>query len=288
MAAARHSRAQGEAGPRRDRHPRRQPRRRVGGERVLDRAVVADRPGRLDGHPAALRVPVPTRREDHRQRLLSVHLRERRSGTAGEGGRGGPDAVRVHAEVRRVRDHDRRVRRARVSGRREHPERPPHHRRGHRPHLVRTARRGREQPPLSGSVPRREREDPHRHRDGREAADGFPDAVRPAGVLLADNQGVGMAPVRGPALPARRGRARTHGAHRQPGTSLETRPRRERVRPSADVPAPEPDPQPHQRGEVALRDRAYQPRLDKPHAPRVAWASRRATSSRWRRRSDRS
>ena len=57
-------------------------------------------------------------------------------------------------------------------------------------------------------------EDPHRHRDGREAADGVPYAVRPAGVLLADNQGVGMAPVHGPALPARRGRARAHGAHR--------------------------------------------------------------------------
>ena len=106
-----------------------------------DRAVVADRPGRLDGHPAALRVPVPARREDRRQRLLPIHLRERRSRSAGEGGRGGPDAVRVHAEVRRVRGDDRRVRRARVSGRREHPERPPHHRRGHRPHLVRAARR---------------------------------------------------------------------------------------------------------------------------------------------------
>ena len=46
--------AAGRAG---DRYPRGEPGRGVGGERVLDRAVLADRPGRLAGHPAVPRVP---------------------------------------------------------------------------------------------------------------------------------------------------------------------------------------------------------------------------------------
>ena len=99
--------------------------------------------------------------------------------------------------------------------------------------------------------------------DGRRLM-GFPTPSAAAGVLLADAQGVGMAAVRGPALSAQRGRAGAHGAHRQPGASLEARPRRRRVRPSADVSAAEPDPQPHERGEVVVRDRAHQPRVGQP------------------------
>src|SRR3546814_6590611 len=37
--------------------------RSLGGERALVRAVLAHRPRRLHGHPAALRVPLPARRE---------------------------------------------------------------------------------------------------------------------------------------------------------------------------------------------------------------------------------
>jgi anaerobic selenocysteine-containing dehydrogenase len=46
---------------RRHRHPGGQPGRGVGGERVLDRAVVADRPRRLARHPPLLRVPRASR-----------------------------------------------------------------------------------------------------------------------------------------------------------------------------------------------------------------------------------
>ncbi len=61
--AARGPRAARRAG---HRHPPGQPGRGVGGERVVDRAVLADRPGRLDGHQALPRVPGPARREADR------------------------------------------------------------------------------------------------------------------------------------------------------------------------------------------------------------------------------
>ena len=69
------------------RHPRHQPGRGVGGERVLVRAVVADRPRRLARHPEVLRVAVPAGREGHRRRVLPLDLREPGARAAGEGGR---------------------------------------------------------------------------------------------------------------------------------------------------------------------------------------------------------
>ena len=60
--------------PRR-RHPRDEPRRGLGGERVLDRALVADRPRRLARHPALVRGARPAGREDDRRRLLRLDLR---------------------------------------------------------------------------------------------------------------------------------------------------------------------------------------------------------------------
>ena len=61
------------------RHPRRQPRRGLGGERVLVRAVVAHRPGRVAGDPQVLRVAGPTRREDDGRRLLRLRVRQQRA-----------------------------------------------------------------------------------------------------------------------------------------------------------------------------------------------------------------
>ena len=85
------------------RQPRLEPRRGVGGERVLDRPVLADRPGRRARHPPVLRVTDPSRRAHHRRRVLRARLRPQRPGPAGEGGRRGPDPAAVHAPLRRRR-----------------------------------------------------------------------------------------------------------------------------------------------------------------------------------------
>ena len=53
-----------------------QPRRGVGGGRVLDRAVVAHRSRRLARRAQALRVALPPRRAHHHRRVLPVDLRE--------------------------------------------------------------------------------------------------------------------------------------------------------------------------------------------------------------------
>ncbi len=69
------------------RYPRDEPGRGLGGERVLDRAVLADRPGRLARHPALVRVAGPAGREDDRRRLLRLDLRALRARAAGSGRR---------------------------------------------------------------------------------------------------------------------------------------------------------------------------------------------------------
>ena len=99
----------GEAGHGVRRHPRHQPRRGVGGERVLVRAVVADRPGRLARHPPLLRVAVPAGREGHRRRVLPLGLREPGARPAGEGRGAGTHAAGLHAQVRRRRDRQGRL-----------------------------------------------------------------------------------------------------------------------------------------------------------------------------------
>ena len=108
------ARDRGAARPRRDRHARREPGRGVGGERVLDRAVVAHRPRRRDGNPQALRVAVSPRRKAAHRRVLPLDLRELGAGAARGGGARRTLAARVHAQVRVVRDSRRRVRPARV------------------------------------------------------------------------------------------------------------------------------------------------------------------------------
>ena len=44
--------------------------------RILDRAVVAHRSGRIARHPQVLRIAVPARRKDHGRRVLRLDLRE--------------------------------------------------------------------------------------------------------------------------------------------------------------------------------------------------------------------
>ena len=84
-----------------------EPRRGVGGERVLDRAVVAHRSRRRARHPPVLRVAERPGHEAHRRRVLRLDVRELGARPAGDGGGGGPDAARVHAPLRRLRDQPR-------------------------------------------------------------------------------------------------------------------------------------------------------------------------------------
>ena len=53
-------------------HLRGQPRRGLGGGRVLDRGLLARRPGRLAGHPPLLRVALPAGGEDHASRSTTA------------------------------------------------------------------------------------------------------------------------------------------------------------------------------------------------------------------------
>ena len=70
------------------RHPRRQPGRGLGGERVLVRAVVADRPRRVARHPASTSSrPYRPGREGDRRRVLRLGLREPGARPAREGRR---------------------------------------------------------------------------------------------------------------------------------------------------------------------------------------------------------
>ena len=96
---------------RRDRgvDPRSQPRRGLGGGRVLDRAVVAHRSRRQPGRAPALRVAVPPGRADHDRGVLPLDLREQRARPARGRRRRGPVAARVHAPPRRLRGRRRGV-----------------------------------------------------------------------------------------------------------------------------------------------------------------------------------
>ena len=82
-----------------------QPGRGVGGERVLDRAVVAHRPRRLARHPHVLRVAVPAGREGHASTSTTAGCS--RTGCPACRRRPpqrGPRPARLHAQVRRRRD----------------------------------------------------------------------------------------------------------------------------------------------------------------------------------------
>ena len=74
-------------GPRGRVHPRGQPRRGVGGGRVLDRGLLARGPRRVARHPPVLRVALPPRREDPAGGVLPLDVRELGPRPAREGRR---------------------------------------------------------------------------------------------------------------------------------------------------------------------------------------------------------
>ena len=96
-------RTQGRRHRRRAPHPRVQQGRGVGGERVLDRPLVADRPGRLARHPPVLR----ERRDDQARRWASTSTTPacstRVPGLADDAAAAGQSPARVHARPRRLR-----------------------------------------------------------------------------------------------------------------------------------------------------------------------------------------
>ena len=102
-------RAQRRRGRARAAHARVQPRRGVGGERVLDRPVVAHRSRRLARHPAMVRERRAPRHARRCRRVLRTSLRRRRPRPRRGGGRRRSDAPRVHARPRCVRRTGRHV-----------------------------------------------------------------------------------------------------------------------------------------------------------------------------------
>src|SRR5215208_6113232 len=68
-------------------HLRDQPWSSLGGRRVLDRALLAYRPGWRDGDTTALREPLSGGREADGRGFLSLDVRELGAGTAGASGR---------------------------------------------------------------------------------------------------------------------------------------------------------------------------------------------------------
>ena len=70
----------------------RRPRASVGGGRVLDRALLANRSGRLARHPEVLRVAVSPGREAPHRGAVPLDLREQRARPAASRGEGEADA----------------------------------------------------------------------------------------------------------------------------------------------------------------------------------------------------
>ncbi|GIX48862.1 MAG: hypothetical protein KatS3mg131_3073 [Candidatus Tectimicrobiota bacterium] len=81
---------------------RSQPRRGLGGGRVLDRALLAHRPRRQPGGAPVLRVALPPGGKADRGGVLPLDLRAQRARAAGGGGGRRADAPRVHAQVWRL------------------------------------------------------------------------------------------------------------------------------------------------------------------------------------------
>ena len=86
-----------------------EPRRSLGGKRVLGRAQLAHRSRRLARHPQAFRIAVPPRPAGDDGRVLRVDVRELGAGPAGSGRAGIADAARLHAQVRRVQGQGQRL-----------------------------------------------------------------------------------------------------------------------------------------------------------------------------------
>ena len=112
-----------------------EPGRGVGGERVLDRADLAHRSRRRARHPPVLRVEARARARSSASTSTTARSSRTRCRAAGEGGGRGPDAARIHAALRRVRDraqasgrvHEEAVPASRARGRRGRPLGPRLH-----------------------------------------------------------------------------------------------------------------------------------------------------------------
>ncbi len=123
--AARGPRTAGAAG---GGHPGGESGRGLGGERALDRPLLADRSRRLARHSALVRVRGAAGREAHRRRVLPRHLRALGARAAGARRGGGSDPARVHAPLRSLRDRPRRRPAPRRAGARRGARRRPRRR----------------------------------------------------------------------------------------------------------------------------------------------------------------
>ncbi len=216
-----------------------EPRRGVGGGRVLDRAVVAHRSGRRARHP-----PATSSRPTARAR------RSRSTSTTA-----GSSRTPCPACPRRRRKHGltpleymRRYGAFLVErgGLRGAPE-------GARRRAAARARRSRDGDAAwckDGTADRRSASDGSRARRLR-------DAVAPARDLQSDDGGVGLA------------RARAAGLHREPHPPAAPRPRARRVRAGADVPPADADPHALGQRQVAVRALQHEPGLDPPRGRRA-------------------
>ena len=250
-------------GPPRRRHPRRQPRRGVGGERVVVRAVVADRPRRLAGHPPALRVARPAGREGRRST----------STTAGSSRTGCPACPRqaeaegltplgVHAPLRRRRGR-RQTSTGRTSGRCSDAELD-----------------------AAGPTP----DDDRRAAQGRPTLDSVPPLIGEAGAVGVQHDDGTVTRAGSPRRASWRSTPRRCATGAGPSTPrpatseshvapARDRPRRRRARAGAHLPAADADPHPVGQRQVPQRDLQLPPAVAQRHRRRRATASTPATWS---------
>ena len=222
----------------------------LGGGRVLDRAVLADRSRRRARHPEVLRVAVSAGREAAHRGALPLDLREQRARAARGGGRAEGltplEYMRKYGafliEDSVYRTHEQALAAKELDGATVDP-------------ATQVVTKGGQA--IGVEI------------DGR-AEHRLPDAVAQARVLLRDAQGVEVAGAGGAQL------------HPQPRPLVEPRPREGRDGAAAHVPAA--DAHPHALGqrEVALRDLAHQSALAPSRGRRARSAWPPATCSRSR------
>ena len=187
-----------------------------------------------------------------RRRVLRLDVRELGARPAGAGGGGGPDAARVHAPLRRLRDQQ-----GRSAPLYEH-EVPAEEladvgvdaaRAGSTPRAPKPA-----DPnvvPMPAPAPTTQGRRPVGVEVDGVVLRGFPTPSRQARVLLVDAGRVGLARARA---------ARLHQEPRPPGRRWTAG----RAGAALDLPAADADPHPLGEREVARRDRAHQPAVDPP------------------------
>ena len=249
-----------------------QPGRGVGGERVLDRAVLAHRSRRRARHPQVLRVAGAARaRSSPSTSTTAGSSSNSVPGLPERGRRGGPDAARVHAPLRRLRG---RSARSGSVHERDGPGEPswstsPWSRSG-------ASTRARRKPAAPNIVPHADARARRARAAGRWASRwtarcvrGFPTPERPAGVLLRARWPTGAGP-------------NTRCRPTSRATSTPTQLDAGRDAAHLDVPAAGADPHPQRQRQVARRDRAHQPALDPSRATPRGSACAPATWCGWR------